>query len=158
MAARPSFLGVVLLPVLFSFSTARADSGDMGLSLEAVGYSTPAVGLVGSFRYGLSDVFSLEAGLGGGLHWSSDDVVGVGAGALGVVAALDVFSWVPEFELGVGATGFQGDFTPIGYLGLKCRWVLDFNWSLFVGGQGAFSLDNLDFSGVGRVGFSYQFD
>ena len=158
MAPRLSFCWVVVLPFFFFLSTARADSGDIGFSLEAVGDSAPATGLNGSFRYGFSDVFSFETGLGARLSGSLDHVTAGAIGYLGGVAALDVFSWVPELSLGVGSTLAQGEYDPLAYLRLKCRWVLDFNWSLFIGGEAAISFNNPRFSGSGRIGFSYQLD
>ena len=158
MATRLPSLWVMILPFFCCLSTAQADSGDIVLSLEAVGDSTPATTLSGSARYGLSDVFSVETGVGARLLWSADEVTAGGMGHLGLVAALDVFSWVPELAIGVGSTLTKGDYEPLVYLGLKCRWVLDFNWSVFVGGESDISLSISRFSGSGRIGFSYQLD
>ncbi|MBI3178188.1 MAG: hypothetical protein HYZ27_00920, partial [Deltaproteobacteria bacterium] len=109
---------VVACPVI-----ARADAGEVALGPRLEVASPFAMRAAAAARLGVSDWAAVEAHAGGGL-----DETGAFA-RLGAVAALDVFTWVPEVFLGAGVGAADG--------GTKARGLLEVRLRGFFAAQGS---------------------
>ena len=149
-------VGAVTLSLFLSVPAA-ADFGDCSFSGAVAAQSTPGVLVASGLRYGLLDLFSLELEAGLGVA-EVGELELLGQGRLGVVTALDIFEWVPELIFGVGAQWTAADIAPFAWVEARLRWVLDFNWSVFVGGGADYFIEKSRFNGTAHLGVSYLLD
>ncbi len=96
-------------------ATARADLGELALGPRLEVAAPFAMRAAGAARLGLTDWAAVEVHLGGGLDGKS------GFARLGMVAALDVFTWVPEVLLGAGVGADGEEKQARGLLELRLR-------------------------------------
>ncbi len=103
---------------------ARADAGEWLVGAGGVVQLPLEGGVVASADVGLSDVWAAQAQLEG--RWGAS---AAGVALLGVVAAWDVFSWVPELSLAAGAR-LDEELHPAVAARLGVRRYLSPNWSV----------------------------
>lgn len=128
-------------------SSAHADRGDRSLALEAAGFY-PWGGRATLFvQEGISDWLSVRVGAGANFNQAAAEAIG----SFGLVAAFDVFAWVPELYLGVGgAVGDPGIRARV-CARFAMRTYVSFDWSLTfsVGGEWTPDDDWIGLAGVG---------
>ena len=138
---------LVALFVILAPASARADWGDRSVALEGAA-AYPWGGRATLFvQEGISDWLSLR--VGAGANFSETDAEAIGS--FGLVAAFDVFAWVPELYLGVGgAVGDPGIRARV-CARFAMRTYLSFDWSLTFGIGGEWTPDD-DWLALGGVG------
>ncbi len=142
---------LVALTLIVAPSAARADWGDRSVAIEAAG-SYPWGGRAMLFvQEGIGDWLSVRVGAGANFNETAAEAIG----SFGLVAAFDVFAWVPELYLGVGgAVGDPGIRARL-CARVAMRTYLSFDWSLTFGVGGEWTPDD-DWLALAGVGVWWQ--
>jgi hypothetical protein len=118
--------GSSALLVLLLASAARADARELAVGVSAVGDLPPAGGVDGNLELGLSDTLSLRLALGGRLG----DHGLAGRSSVGLTAAWNVLTWVPELTLAAGGELQGGRVRALAFVAAGVRRYFSLRWSL----------------------------